>query len=33
MAVSEQAVNAILVVERDKEHIPVYYVSHILASA
>jgi len=31
MAVVKQAVSAILVVERDKEQIPAYYVSCILA--
>ena len=33
MAVSEHAVSAVLVVERAKEQIPVYYVSHALVGA
>jgi len=31
LAVSEQAISTVLVVERAKEKIPVYYVSHALA--
>jgi len=33
LAVSEEAINAILVVEQAKEQIAVYYVSHALAGA
>jgi len=33
LAVAEHAVSAILVVERAKEQIPVYYISHALAGA
>jgi len=33
LAVLEHAVNAVLVVERAKEQVPVYYVSHALAGA
>jgi len=33
LAVSEHAISAVLVVERAKEQVPVYYVSHTLAGA
>jgi len=33
LAVSEHAVRVVLVVERAKDQIPVYYVSHVLAWA
>ena len=33
LAVSKQAIGAVLVVERAKEHILVYYVSHALSGA
>jgi len=32
-AILEHAVSAVLVVEREKEQIPIYYVSHALAGA
>lgn len=31
LAISEHAVSAVLMVEKAKEHVPVYYVSHALA--
>jgi len=33
LAISEHAVSAVIILERAKEQIPVYYVSHALAGA
>ena len=33
LAVSEHAVSAVLVAERAREQVPVYYISHALAGA